>query len=62
MSQRGDGTSAHGIDVAQRIGGGDLAEGVGIVHHGSEEVHGLDQREVGSDFVDAGVVGVIEAD
>ena len=62
VSQRGDGASAHGVDVAQRIGGGDLAEGVGVVHDGSEEIDGLHQREIGGDFVDAGVVGMIEAD
>ena len=61
LSQCGDGASAHGVDVAQGVGGGDLAECVGIVDDGREEVDGLHQREVGSDFVNAGVVGVIEA-
>ena len=62
VSQRGDGTAAHGVDVAQRIGGGDLAEGVGVVHDGSEEIDRLHQRKPRGDFVDAGIVGVIEAD
>ncbi len=60
MSQRGDGAATHGVDVAQGVGGGDLAECVGIVHDGGEEVDGLHQREVGSDFVNAGVIGVIK--
>ncbi len=60
MSQRGDRPSAHGVDVAQGVGGGDLAESVGIVHDGREEVDRLDQRHVGSELVNAGVVGVIE--
>ena len=62
MGQRGDGASAHGVNVAQGIGGGNLAESVGIVHHGREEIDGLHQREVGGDPVHAGVIGVIEAD
>ena len=62
VSQRGDGTAAHGVDVAQGVGGGDLAESVGVVHDGREEIDGLHQRGVGRDPVDAGVVGVIEAD
>ena len=28
VGQRRDGPSAHGVDIAQRVGGGDLAEGV----------------------------------
>ena len=60
--QRGDGPAAHGIDVAQCVGGGDLAEGEGVVNQGSEEVDGLHQREIGRDAVDAGVVGGLEAD
>ena len=62
VSQRGDGASAHGVDVAQSVGGGDLAESVGVVHDGGEEVDGLHQREAGSDLVNAGIIGVIEAD
>jgi len=37
----------HGVDVAQRVDRGDLAEGVGIVDHRREEVHGLDQGLAG---------------
>ncbi len=47
VSQGGDGTAAHGVDVAQGVGGGDLAEGVRVVHDGSEEIDGLHQRDVG---------------
>ena len=60
--ERSQRTSAHGVDVAQRVGGGDLSEGVGIVDDGREEVDGLHQRGVGRDLIHSGVVGVIEAD
>src|SRR5262249_38128697 len=55
-------TAAHGVDVAQRVGGRNLSEGVGIVHNRSKEIYSLDQRLVGGDFVHAGVVGGVKAD
>ncbi len=58
----GDGASAHGVNVAERVGGGDLAEGVGVVHDGGEEIDGLDECQIGVELIDAGVVGVVEAD
>ena len=61
VSQGGDGTSAHGIHVAQGVGSGDLAEGVRVVDDGGEEVHGLHQRGAGVDLINTSVVGVIEA-
>jgi hypothetical protein len=42
--ERGERLSAHRVDVGERVGRGDLAERVGIVHHRREEVDGLDQR------------------
>ena len=42
--QRGHRASAHGVNVAQRVGGRDLAEGVWVVNDGREEIHGLDER------------------
>ncbi len=60
--ERGDGTASHGVDVAEGVGGGDLSEGVWIVDDGREEVDGLHERQVGSDQIHSGVVGVIEAD
>ena len=61
-SERGEGTSAHSVDVAQGIGGGDLAKGVGIVNDGRKKIHGLHQRGVGTEQIHSGVVGMIEAD
>ena len=60
--QRGQRLSTHGVDVAERVGRSDLAEGVGIVHDGREKIHGLHERRVGREQIHAGVVGVIEAD
>src|SRR4029077_5470019 len=55
-------TSAHGVDIAERVGGGDLAEDVRVVYDRREEIHGLHEGLVGSDLIHSGVVGVIEAD
>ena len=41
-----DGLSAHGIDVGDGIGRGDLSEEIGIVHHGWEEVHRLHNGDI----------------
>ena len=60
MRQRRDGPPAHGIDIAQRIGGRDLPENIGIIHHGREEIHGLHQGHIRADLINSGVVGVIE--
>ena len=60
--ERAERASAHGVDVAERVDGGDLPEGVGIVHDGGEEIHGLNEGGVGRDQVHPGVVGEIEAD
>ena len=52
--------STHGIHVAQRIGGRDLAEGVGIVHHRREEIHGLNHDQLIADPVYGGVITAVE--
>ena len=57
-----EGTSAHGVDVAERVGGGDLAEGVRVVDDRGKKIHGLDEGKVRGNFVHAGVVGFVEAD
>ncbi len=62
QGQGGERTSAHGVDVAERIGGGNLPERVRVIHDGREEVGGLHQCGVRADLIHAGVVGVIEAD
>jgi hypothetical protein len=38
-----------------------LAEGVGIVNNGREEIYGLDERLSGGNFVHSGVVGRVKA-
>src|ERR1019366_7640338 len=60
--ERRDGAAAHGVDVAQSVGGGDGAEGVRVVDHRREEVHGLHQGQVRRELVYACVIGGIETD
>src|ERR1700693_4543544 len=43
--ERGNWPSAHGIDIAERIGGGYLAKGKRIVDDWREKIHGLNNRE-----------------
>ena len=53
--------AAHGINIAERVGGRNLAEGVWIVDNGREEVDRLHERQLGRELIHAGVVGFIEA-
>jgi hypothetical protein len=39
--------AAHGVDVADGVGGRDLAERVGVVHAGREDIHSQDCRRIG---------------
>ena len=48
--------SAHGVDVAQRVGHGDGPVPVGVVHDGGEEVHCLNEGQVPIHPVDRGVI------
>ena len=54
--------SAHGVDVTERVCGGDLSEGVRVVHDGSEEVDGLNKCGVGPRLGTRRLVGEFEAD
>ena len=60
--QRQDRPPAHGVDVADRVGGGDAAEVERVVDDGHEEVGGGDQRLLVVELVDRGVVGGLDAD
>ena len=51
---------AHGVDVRQRVGCGDLAEQIGIVDHRREEVDGLHEAQVFAKTKDTRIVGGIE--
>ena len=59
--QRALGLSAHGVNVAQSVGGRDLSEGVGIVHDWGKEIDGLHQGQLGRNQIHSGVVGLVEA-
>ena len=51
---------AHGVDVRQRVGRGDLAKQIGIVDHRREEVDGLHEAQIIVHAKDARIVGGIE--
>ena len=55
--QRRQGTAAHGIDIGQRIGGGDLPVQKGIIHDGREKIDGLHQGAIAVNAINAGVIG-----
>ncbi len=61
MASALNGPSAHGVDVTQGVGGGNLSEGVRVVNDRGEKIHGLDQRLCGGNFVHSGVVGCVKA-
>src|SRR5262249_32050465 len=54
--------AVHGVDVAERVGGGDLAVDVGVIDDGREEIDGLNERNVLRQLEDAGVVVRFGAD
>ena len=60
--ERGEGPAAHGVHVAEGVGDGYLAEGVGVVNDGREEVHGLYERGVVVHAIDGGVVAGVDSD
>ena len=55
---RCQGIAPHGIDIAEGVGHGDLAEGVRVIDYGGEEIHRLDNRQIVAEFIDPGVFGV----
>ncbi len=43
--ERGNGLSAHGVNVTERVGRGDLAKRKGVIDNRGEEVDGLHERK-----------------
>ena len=60
--QRGDRVGAHRVDVAQRVGRGNLSEHVGVVHDRREEIDGVDDRQVRPQTKHSRIVGRLGAD
>src|SRR5262245_60680635 len=54
--------TTHGIDIAQRISSGDLAENIRVIDDGSEKIDGVDDGEVGTKPIDPRVVGGFGSD
>src|SRR5690606_30049508 len=57
-----DRCGAHGVDVGERVGGGDAAEVARVVDDRGEEVGGGDDGLVLVELVHRGVVGGVGAD
>ena len=53
--------TAHGVDIAQGIGRGNLPEGIGVIDHRREEIHRLHQGNVLGDAVDGSIVPAVVA-
>src|SRR5215468_2934075 len=54
--------TAHGVDIAQRISGGDLAEYIRVIDDGSEKIDRVDDGEIGTQTIDPRVVGGFGSD
>ena len=52
--------AAHGVDVAEGVGGGDGAEGIGIVHHRREEIRRGNDGLFVIQAIDGGIIGVAQ--
>ena len=60
--QRGDRSSAHGIDIRYGIGRSNPAEGERIVHQGGDYIDRLDKRQFGRYPVDSRIIGTLRPD
>ena len=58
----GLGVTPHGVDVAQRISGGDLAENIRIIDDRSEKIDGVHDSEVRPETIYPRVVGGFRSD
>ena len=54
--ESGDRASAHGVNVRERIGGGDSTVELGVVNDGGEKIRGLDQSDFIGEFKHASVI------
>ena len=52
---------AHGVNIADGVRRGDLAEPEGVIHNGSEEIHGMNGRDLIGNAVHTGIVIGVEA-
>ena len=55
-------TTAHGVNITERIRCGDLSEQVRIVHNRRKKVYGLHKSEICREFVNSSVVIRVEPD
>ncbi len=57
-----DGFTAHGIHIAEGIGGSYLPESVGVVNDRGKEIDGLDDGQIIGYFIYPGIVGAFQPD
>ncbi len=53
--------AAHGVNVAEGVGRGDLAEKIRIVYDGREKIHRLDHGHLRRDLINTGVIAAVIA-
>ena len=53
---RGQRLAAHGVDVGERVGRGDLSEAIRVIDDRREEIDRLDEGEIIGQHEDAGVI------
>jgi len=58
---RRQGFSAHGVDIAQGIGRSNLPELVRVIHYWREKIERLDNGQLVSELIDAGILGPLNA-
>ena len=55
------GLTAHGVHIAEGVGGGDLPVHEGIIHNGRKKVGGLHNGQLFADSIDAGIIAFVVA-
>src|ERR1700689_1652834 len=61
-SERGNWPAAHGVHIAERVGGSDLTEKLWIIEDGREKIHGLNDGEIVGEAIYGRVVAGLETD
>lgn len=56
------GLAAHGVDVTQGVSRGNLAKDIGVIDDRRKKIHRVDDREIGPESIDPGIVGRVGAD
>src|ERR1700722_5209399 len=60
--QRGNWAPPHGVNVTERVRGGDLSEKIWVVNNRREKISGLYQSDIRRDAIDAGIIAGLKSD